>query len=136
MTIERERPLPVGRYWIDVFASRRVAWEAWRNFAVPTYAVVEHTESFPSTGDNESREFVIFRVLTPVVWPDSEMRIGVNVAPNTIRSSSDTVQRPESEPAAIDSFLAGLRQSLSTIAAVGVGIGLIGVLVVVTRKKR
>jgi hypothetical protein len=138
MTIERTRPLPVGRYWIDVFESHRVAWEAWQNsFVGSGKATVEHTEDFPSDGANESRSFVIFRTNERLVWPDDTMGIGVNVAPASIQSSADTVTRPPPPPSPLDSlsdFSAMVGRTLAVLVGTVVVVG--GVVLFAKGRKR
>lgn len=124
MTIERRRPLPVGRYWVDVFEPNRVKWEAWRNsFVSAGKAAIDHTESFPEVDGAPAHDFIIFRVLTPTVWPDADMGFGVNVAPDEIQSSDDTVSKPDvpSGTEQLEAFGRDLSKAIGSVLAVVAG---------------
>jgi hypothetical protein len=141
MTIERRRPLPVGRYWIDVFSSKQPSWEAWREtFVSPGDAVVEHTESFEENEGGEARDFVIFRTMKQLVWPDTDMQIPVNTAGTEIQSSADTVQRPDAPKSPLDQISTGFSETLKTmsfvVGGVVVAVGVVALLSVLKRGKR
>ena len=93
--IERKNPIPPGRYWLNfknpsMDGGRQAdAFTAWaRGPAVQILSTED--------GDPELMTFVIFRVLTPVPrWPDSAGLGLPTVAPPNVKSSGDTVQRPD-----------------------------------------
>lgn len=129
MAIERRRPLPAGRYWIDVFQPNRVAWEIWstamKNVGRLT---IEHTESFePTEGEESARDFLIFSTDAETVgWPN---RLGSpTIAGKEIQSSADTVQRPDAplEPLdAISEAVSSAKQGAKTAIGVGVAVGVV-----------
>lgn len=128
MTIERERPLPAGRYWVDVFESKRIQWEEWRDLFVREGKVfVEHTEDFPSNEGGEARQFVIFRTTVPLVWPDDTMLIGVNVATPDIQSSDDTVSKPviETPLSSLSSLTDVAKTAIAVVTGVVVVVGVV-----------
>lgn len=141
MTIERRRPLPVGRYWADIFPAQQAKWGAWisvqRNAG---NATIEETEHFDASGDSPEHDFVIFTTSAETVWPDEDMKFAPNIAGSEIRSSADTVQRPPPEPDAlgrIDAWGRSVGRALMTAGAVAGGlIVLVGLLAVAKRKKR
>ncbi|MDD5012766.1 MAG: hypothetical protein PHQ66_03945 [Candidatus Nanoarchaeia archaeon] len=129
MAIERRRPLPAGRYWIDVFQPNRAYWEIWSTAMKHAGRLtIEHTESFEATdGEETARDFVIFSTNAETIgWPD---RIGSpTIAGKEIQSSADTVQRPDAplEPLdALSETLGDVKQGAKTAVAVGVAIGVL-----------
>lgn len=104
MTIERQRPLPPGRYWVDLFESNQ-GLSAWFAAMVQMGRVnIEHTEHFDAIDGAEAREFIIFRTQVDVLWPDEIVKVSPNVAPASIKSSADTAQRPEPEKDPLDNL--------------------------------
>jgi hypothetical protein len=89
--IVKAQRIPGGRYWVDVFEHNRVAFDAWVDWAVKRdLATIETTESF------EDRAFVIFVVdEASAPWPGDEPMPAVNLAGPGIKTSADTVQRPD-----------------------------------------
>lgn len=139
MAIERRRPLPVGRYWIDVLEVSKNKWLGWRDAFVPKGdAFVEVTEDIPATSDSAARQFVIFNTKKELVWPD-DMGIGVNVAGPEIRSSADTVKgvdlTPSFELPTAQQITAGIERTLIGLAVV-VGIAVVGGVVIVAMGNR
>lgn len=93
--IERRRPLPAGRYWIDVFPKNKPRWEAYVAVMAQLGALgVEVTEHVPGIDGAPDHDFVIFQTDRELVWPDSEMGFAPNVATSEVHSSDDTVQKP------------------------------------------
>jgi hypothetical protein len=141
MTIERRRPLPAGRYWLDVVPLFKTKWEIWRNAMSTVDSVkIEHTEHFDAVeaqsnpfGDGPvpaapERDFVIFSLTNAnVAWG----LIGLpspTIAPATVTSSADTADVPPPPPT-IGEQLQAAASNLGTGAKVGMGLG---VAVVVT----
>jgi hypothetical protein len=97
--VERANPLPVGKYWVDVFAPKEAAFQDWlaRNKG---NVVVTTTESFDAIGDYPARVWRLFEVRkTPVMWEGPGLP---NVATPDIKSSADTGQRPPPEKDPLD----------------------------------
>lgn len=104
----RTEPLPVGRYWIDVFVepfANRSIWDVWLQNALMTDSVhVEVTEHRPADSGGPARDFFIFRVKKPLGWMIAEYVGWPNTAPSGIKSSDDTVQKPPPEPGLLDTL--------------------------------
>lgn len=96
--IERTNPLPVGKYWVDVFAPQEATFQSWlqKNKA---NIIVTSTESFDAVGDYPSRNWRLFEVNAPVMWEGPGFP---TIAGPNVKSSSDTSDRPAPEPDAID----------------------------------
>jgi len=126
MAIERRRPLPAGRYWLDVFPRNKQAWEMWSaSMAKVGSATVEKTEHFEASGGNEAYDFVIFSTTTPnVAWAALNLP-HPTIAPSTIQSSNDTVTRPPPPPSVVEQLEETVK-SVSTGAKVAGGV-LLGV---------
>lgn len=140
MTIERRRPLPVGRYWADIFPAQQPKWGAWisvqRNAG---NASIEATEHFDAIGDSEAHDFVIWNTTAETIWPDDEMGFLPNVAGPGIRSSADTVQRPEPEPDAlgrIDAWGKSIGRAIVTAGAVAGGVLVLFGLLSLAKRRR
>lgn len=112
--LQKQNPLPVGRYWIDVFEDGIPDWIGWSGGNLATVHV-EKTEFYKGTnkilevlgwvypwvpGDNTvvpDRAFIIFNVSSPTNW-GVEAELGwPNIAPPNIQTSDDTVKKPVPE---------------------------------------
>lgn len=134
--LERRRPLPAGRYWLDVFEPKRITWEVWQRVMSrdepdsPAPMRVEVTEHFDSDGSSPSRDFVIFRTARETVWVED---LGSpTVAGEDIHSSADTVQRPDPEPDPLDAIREGAKGvagSVGTATMVVAGVVAVGLAV-------
>lgn len=106
--IETRNPIPAGRYWIEV-STEPVPMGTWLGFldAAKGFVHVDNTES------DDAFAFSIFTTTKTLVWPDG---IGFpNVAPASIKSRADTVQRADPEPDVTD--------QIPTVKAALAGIG-------------
>jgi hypothetical protein len=135
MTIERARPLPIGRYWAIVRPRNLLQFEAWLAFARARSAVaVEVSSHFDETTDGEAFDFAIWQTNTLLVWPDVDMGFAPNVAGPDVHSYDDTVQKP---PPATASEILGLDELASatkvTLAVVG-GLAVVVLLAVLVPK--
>ena len=104
MALQRENPLPVGRYWIDVFDDGARFELADRWFRDNAGAVkVDETETFEANAGGPARVFRIFRVVNPMTvrWPATELGFPT-VAGADVKGSGDTVQRPPPEKSPLD----------------------------------
>jgi hypothetical protein len=136
VAIERRNPLPVGRYWIDIFEFNSTAWKTWLSVAGDSVRV-EVTESHPTTSqegvDYPAREWFVFRVLRPVAWP-KDAGLGLpTIADDSTSSSSDTVVRPDPEVDVTDSHPldAALDAAGSVARSVGTAITIVAAVVAV-----
>lgn len=87
MATERRNPLPAGRYWLDVANAKAPIFDGWLE-AFKASARVENTEASPET------QFYIFSTTAPLVWLGPVLGFPT-IAPASIRSKADTVQRPD-----------------------------------------
>jgi hypothetical protein len=134
MAIDRTKPLPVGRYWIDLVGAERIG-----NFGAGVKGLNEahaglvrvisatrhlaneakdYAESADLTGvlvrlwegmvgqiqDTPERDWVLFEVTAPAIW-DFDVMGTPTVAAAWVKSESDTVQRPAPEPEVTDRIL-------------------------------
>ena len=109
--IERRNPLPVGRYWQDIFSKQEPAWLEWFSTNTQSGSVkVEKAERFfadplrdgswlpeslkpESAGTIADRTWFLFQVLKPVDWP--AVKLGFpTIADQTVHSSADTADNP------------------------------------------
>lgn len=128
MTIERRRPLPVGRYWADVFPQNRPAFEAWRNVNSSRVRVV--TTEFREGADGApDHDWVLFDTTEETLWPDDVLGFAPNVASKGTTSSDDTVQKPPPEPSLPDQASAALSRMTGAVYLAAGGIVACGVLV-------
>lgn len=96
--LERHNPLPIGKYWVDVFEQDSANFYDW--LAANKGAVqVTSTESFPSNGGGPAREWYLFKVSAPVSWNGPGFP---TIAEPNVQSSSDTSQRPDPEKDPLD----------------------------------
>lgn len=134
MTVERRRPLPAGRYWIDITPKDRKAWDIWRDGMKDIPSVtIEKTEHFEAGesgwnpfGEGDlpeypERDFVIFSLSSPnLAWEAAGLK-SPTIAPAEIQGSADTVNRPPPEPSATEQIASAVG-SFGTAAKVGIGI--------------
>ena len=115
--------LPKGRYWFDVFEKNRIAFDAWTaSMARMGIAKVTHTEQF-----DDGRSFAIVELSAAAVYPMAELGLPpANVAPLSIQSSADTVNRPDFEPNAEDQ----IPSVVGITTGLGIGLGLLGILAI------
>jgi hypothetical protein len=100
VAVERRNPLPVGRYWIDLFGDKRQVFTDWQRQNRDTVKVRE-TEDHPD--ESPPHTFFIFEVL----GPDASGQLGAphfpdelgfpNIATADIQSEQDTVSKPDVE---------------------------------------
>lgn len=109
--IERRNPLPVGKYWVDVFRKDLSAFEAWgrKNSVKLKVRTIEH---FPNDDDALTRDWILFDVLAPVPWEGPGLP---TIADASVTSSSDTADRPPPTPGAIDQMQGMLDQATHEI---------------------
>lgn len=98
--LQKQDPLPIGRYWIDVYGDSHVMlinkWLYDNNDTVK----LENTEGYSSTdAAPEGGGFVLFSVGFPTAWGMSKDLGWPTVATPDIHSSKDTVQRPPEQSA-------------------------------------
>lgn len=91
--IERTNPLPVGKYWVDVFDPQEVAFRAWLQKNKANVAVTT-TESFDPVGDYPGRVWRLFEVNAPVMWEGPGFP---TIAGPGVNTSADTSDRPPPE---------------------------------------
>jgi len=140
--LERRNPLPVGRYWIDIFDDGKSAWDAWlatANIATDptTYSgpsdrvqVIKEEYYPPFVGSDENeypgRYWMLFKVVQPTPWTIANKVGWPNTAPTNINTSDDTVQKPDPNDARTD-WLPDV-SPLGKIAIAGGGILVVAVL--------
>lgn len=136
MALERRRPLPAGRYWLDVMPATKEKWDMWRAAMANVESVkVETTEHFPAqTGipgvpDTLERDFVIFTLTAPnVAW----QVVGLpspTIAPKSVTTSADTGDVPPPEPGPLEQ-LGQAAAGIGSSAKVGIGVGVAAVIVI------
>ncbi len=102
MTLQRDNPLPVGRYWVSVIGpvpgsgakdKRKVA-EEW--FSDRPQVQIITVESHEHVFDDPAWDWYLFEVQSRPLpdWPSAELGF-VNRAGPEIKSSQDTVSRPD-----------------------------------------
>lgn len=129
MTLQREvNPLPAGRYWLDVFEQPEGQTADFLEFAQGGLVSVEATEEFAPDGATPKRTFFIFRVKEPGAAFDAARFGFPNIAPESIKNSSDTALIPD-----VDPVPAGA--ALKVALAVGAVVLVVGGLYLLATKK-
>ncbi len=94
--LERDNPVPPGRYWVDIFGLNIPSAAAWFKAMSGLGVHVDATETFPAMTVPETRNWYLFTVKAnpvPVVW--DQPRYGfLTVAGPEVKSSADTAQTP------------------------------------------
>lgn len=124
MTVERRRPLPPGRYWLDIFEPKRVAWEIWSTAMSrmdPPRVHIETTRHFEPDSGSTAHDFIIFTTAGETIY--SDVLPSPNLAPATITTSDDTLTRPDAPPDVLDQ-LTEAASKVGTGAKIGLTIGI------------
>jgi hypothetical protein len=140
MTVERQNPLPIGRYWLDLVGPEKLArFEGavkGLNEAHPDIIHVINTAHHDATvvPAAPQRDWVLFEITSPAIW-DHENIGDPTIAGPDVTAESDTVQRPP-EPEDVSTRIADTvedaEKSLGTIGgtiakvAVGAGVVVVG----------
>lgn len=136
MALERRRPLPAGRYWLDVFPKNALAWATWSSaMSKMGSATVEVTEHYPSVDGAPEHDFVIFSTSGPNVAWEAAGLPSPTIAPATVTTSDDTATKPPPEPGVLDQ-LAEHAQGFATGAKISVGIAVVVVIAAIALKRR
>lgn len=132
MTIERRRPLPAGRYWLDVFPANARQWELWTSSMQkmdPPRVQILTTEHFDGVDGAPPHDFVLFETASENVAYHAAGLPFPSVADSTIQTSEDTVTKPPPPPSVLEQ-LEQTASSLGSSAKVGVGIGVAAVVAI------
>lgn len=115
--LEKANPLPVGAYWLDVFAPELPVWNAWVKGAGAAVHIVS-TEVYEADEANgyPARTWIRFDALSPVAWnrdaDPSKPKLAIDIGwPNTDKvppkTSDDTVDKPKT-PGPLEGPFGGL----------------------------
>ena len=136
MAMMRQNPLPIGDYWVDVFAKDWTKFRAWLAAHKDTVQVKTTESTWANNSDppvdaqgDPARDWYLFHVSGPTKWEGPGFP---TIATSDIKSSADTVQRPEPEKDPLDKLndsLGALGGVGGTVAKVGMGVLIAGVLV-------
>lgn len=113
--IERRNPLPVGRYWVDVFTSKEAAFQNWLRAHKAEVQVIS-AETFEPIDDYEGRVWRLFKTTAPVPWEGPGLP---TIAGPDVNSSADTAQRPPKEKDPLDTIDVSLDRVKKTAWIVG-----------------
>ena len=124
--MERANPLPVGKYWVDVFTPQEAAFQDWlrRNKA---NVIVTTTESYDPIDGSPGRAWRLFEVNSPVMWEGPGFP---TIAGPGVNSSTDTADRPAPEKDPFDKLDFDklgdeIAKTGKTIMWVGVGLAVV-----------
>jgi len=124
--LEKTSPLPVGRYWIDIFEKGRATWQQWVKDVGPDIHILA-TETFPADIDypGSGRDWILFEVLYPPSWGNELAKtIGwPTIASKNIEHSSNTSQTPEPEGLFGGIKSPGIKLAIGGVAIAGIALG-------------
>lgn len=135
--LEKHDPLPVGRYWLDVYDTQ--AWDQWLNshgkplvdadlgINIPATVKLLKTSHYPADESNgyPPGDWVLFDVMAPTPWGYAKQLGWPNIADASIQGPEDTVQRPPPEQDILDKLNEG---KLGWVPwAVGGVVGVVGI---------
>ncbi len=138
MALERRRPLPAGRYWLDVFPKNAIQWQTWSEAMTKMgRAKVETTEHYPSVDGAPEHDFVIFSVSSPNVAWEAAGLPSPTIADANVTTSDDTATKPPPEPSALEQLgktAEGLTTGLKVAVGVVVVVSVAGLGIAILRK--
>lgn len=118
MAIERRNPLPAGRYWVDVPASKLPAFQSWLT-AHSGEVITRQTEESPETA------WYLFDVKAPVPWEGP----GFPTIAGDVQGKDDTANGARTEGEIRDEMIDELPKVSLGVGGVAVGIlGTLGLL--------
>lgn len=139
--LERRSPLPVGRYWQDVFAKQGPDFRDWLEAHLTDGSVsIEKIEAFQADplrdgswlpaalqpdfkGTIPDRSWVLFNVLRPVDWPATKLGFPT-IANPSVQTSTDTADNPPG-PSPTDEVVGALKDATGAITlALGLFLGI------------
>lgn len=94
--IQRQNPVPPGRYWIDIPQEKFKAWDDLVERNKGALQIDHHETTFRDIDNDPLKgidEWFIFFVTAPISWP-AELP-PPNTAPDWVAKRSDVYQRPE-----------------------------------------
>lgn len=136
MALERRRPLPPGRYWLDVTEKHRTKWETWRNAMASirsvTIELVEHRDAsnIPGIPATQESDFVIFSLTEPNIAYEAVGLPDPTIAGAEIQTSDDTAMMPPPSPT-VGEQLEQFAGKVSSGAKVTLGVVVVGGIVAV-----
>lgn len=124
--LEKDNPLPPGRYWVDVFGLNIPKADDWFKTMAAVGVHVDATEHFEATEVPNVRNWYLFTykpngTLIPPVWDQKTFGFPTVAGPE-IKSSADTAQTP---PLSLDPLdqLADFAQSIGSMVGVTSKVG-------------
>lgn len=94
--IQRQNPVPPGRYWIDVPQEKFAVWDALVEANKGAIQIDHHETTFRSVDDDPLKgidEWFIVYLTAPIAWPKG--LAPPNTAPDWVQKRDDVYQRPE-----------------------------------------
>lgn len=141
MAVERRNPLPPGRYWVDVFdrvalsgpfagTNEQQSFREW----LKAFSFTLHVEATETHDSDPPRDWYLFRVEQPTPWLGPGFP---TIATPDVKSSADTVQRPDPEKDPLDSglFDTGARGLLLIGGLLAAGLVLTNVNLLVSKRR-
>lgn len=147
--LQRQNPLPPGKYWQDIFEKQSEAWNNWVVEAQKSGSVeilkVERFKADPlhdgswlpevlqpdNAGTISARMWVLFKVIKPVDWPAT--KLGFPTFADDAVTSSDTATNPPG-PSPVEEIGQAVQSAVDSIKPV-LWIAGIGLLVYEFRKE-
>lgn len=116
MAIERANPLPIGRYWVDVFEPDRAAFLNWIDANAGKLNILVKQYYMQNAG-GPARNWFLFDVLQPVDWEGPGFP---TIATEEVHTSEDTAQKPPPPPSLTEE-LDAMAQTSSNAIKLGIG---------------
>jgi len=107
MAIERRNPLPLGRYWVDVFDPHIADFRVWLSNHEDSIKV-EKQENYLPRDTYPAHNWYLFTVTKETPWEGPGLP---TIAEQEIHASEDTAQKPPPEPSGLDQIEAGIEKA-------------------------
>ena len=94
--IQRQNPVPPGRYWLDVPQEKFAVWDDLVERNKGAIQIDHHETTFRSVDDDPLKgidEWFIIYLTAPIAWPKG--LAPPNTAPDWVQRRSDVYERPE-----------------------------------------
>lgn len=117
MALQKQDPLPVGRYWIDATnGEHELVLEAWLNM----HNTVELVKSEPlrSGFAYEEGTWYLFDVKAPTPWGLATTLGWPTIADLNVQTKDDTAEKPEVPEPTLEDFFGGIQSGAKMLLLV------------------
>lgn len=119
MAIERKNPLPVGKYWVDVFDPHINDFKDWLDKNKDS-VIIDKQEYYIARDNYPQRNWYLFHNTAPVDWQGPGFP---TIAEQETHTSEDTAQKPPPEPSGVEVIEDAFSKAGNILTLAGLAVG-------------